>query len=450
MSNSKVKKLTQAAPKDLKAVQDQYLDYPYPLRNPEDDKTRLCKMYGDCLGELNHWLYNGKEDFKNKFKILVAGAGTGDSVIFLADQLKDTNAEIVYLDFSKASMTIAKKRAEYRNLSNITWINDSILNIPNLKLGLFDYINCVGVLHHLEFPDLGLKILKDSLTKKGGMGLMVYAKYGRTGVYHIQDLMQMVNKDITSCQEEVKNAWLVINSLPVSNWYIRGKELISDLHTMGDIGLYDLFLHKQDRAYSIPELYDFVTKADLNFVDFAEARSRLLLRLENFITDTLLLAELQKRDIIEQQAMCEIITGQIIKHSFFVSNQKPSIASLDDLENVPYFYTVKGLAKQVYDFLEANPQLVGGSVDFSWKSDLAGDLNINLPVTSFTKYLFKYMINENMSFREIFDATMAETGEKIDDKLLTQNVKNTLTILQEAGAMLLRNKNVAPFASLFD
>ena len=427
---------------DLKQVQDQYLDYPYPLRNPEDDKTRLVKTCGDCLGELNHWLYRGKENFKDGFRVLVAGGGTGDGAIFLADQLKSTNAQIVYLDFSKNSMAIAQKRAEYRGLSNITWINDSILNIPNLKLGKFDYINCVGVLHHLESPDLGLKILKDSLTEKGGMCLMVYAKYGRTGVYQIQELMRMVNKNTASLQEEVKNGWSIMKGLPASNWYVRGKALISDIHTMGDIGLYDLFLHKQDRCYSIPELYDFVNKADLNFVDFVDSRSRMLLRLENFITDQELLTELKNRSVIEQQAICEIITGQIIKHGFFVSNQKSSIASFDNLDNVPYIYTINGLAKQIYEHLEVNPHLLGSMVNFNWKSELCGDVKISLPVTSFTKYLFKYMIGENMSFREIFDATIAEVGEKVDDKLLIQSVKNTLTILQDAGALLLRNKNV--------
>lgn len=31
--------------KDLKQVQDHYLDYPYPHRDPEDDKKRLMKVY---------------------------------------------------------------------------------------------------------------------------------------------------------------------------------------------------------------------------------------------------------------------------------------------------------------------------------------------------------------------------------------------------------------------
>ncbi len=39
-------------------------------------------------------------------------------------------------------MEIAQKRAEKLGLTNIKWVYDSILNIPKLNLGKFDYINC--------------------------------------------------------------------------------------------------------------------------------------------------------------------------------------------------------------------------------------------------------------------------------------------------------------------
>ena len=57
---------------------------------------------------------------------------------------------------------------------------------------------------------------------------MVYAKYGRTGVYQIQDLLRMANEGITSRQEEVKNAWDIVNILPKTNWYLRGEDLLAD------------------------------------------------------------------------------------------------------------------------------------------------------------------------------------------------------------------------------
>lgn len=255
------------------------------------------------------------------------------------------------MDFSKPSMEVAQKRAEVCGLTNIKWINDSILNIPNLKLEKFDYINCTGVLHHLQNPSEGLKILKDSLTPKGGMGLMVYAKYGRTGVYHIQEVMKIVNSQAQSRVEEVMNGKIILDNLPATNWHKRGWELFSDYQNFGDVGVYDMFLHKQDRAYSVPELYEFVQDAGLNFVDYLDPVEKLLLRPENYIKDFSLLQKIKKMDKITQQAISEIITGNIIKHSFYVSNQKDSVATIDDFDNVPYFYNIANFAKQVFDYL---------------------------------------------------------------------------------------------------
>ena len=86
--------------------------------------------------------------------------------------------KLVYLDVSKASMTIAKKRVDLLGLRGITWINDRIENIPLLDLGgKFDFIETSGVLHHLEDPKDGLKILSNVLKENGGMSLMVYGRW---------------------------------------------------------------------------------------------------------------------------------------------------------------------------------------------------------------------------------------------------------------------------------
>ena len=428
--------------KDLKQVQDHYLDYPYPHRNPEDDKTRLLKIYGDYLGEISHWLFEGKEDFKKGFRVLIAGGGTGDSTVYLAEQLKDTDAEIVYLDFSKNSMKIAQERAKNRGLKNITWINDSILNVPDLKIGKFDYIQCSGVLHHLESPDAGLKVLSDSLTEKGGMGIMVYAQYGRTGVYQIQEIMRMVNEGVQSRQEEVKNGWEVINALPQTNWYSRGKDLLADHVNHGDVGMYDMFLHKQDRAYTIPEIYEFVEKAGLNFVEFNSAHSRVILNIGNYIKNPELLKRLKKMDKVKQQAICEIMSGAIIKHSFYVSKKKKPVARLTDLDNVPYIYTISNIPKQISDYLQMNQNLIGGQMQFSWKSDLLGDATLNIPVSQYTEHLFRNMIDGTKSFKEIFKGIEKDMGKKIKDGDLASEVNRVFPALEEAGALLLRNKKI--------
>lgn len=429
--------------KDLKQVQDHYLDYPYPHRDPEDDKKRLMKVYGDYLGEISHWLFEGKKDFKKGFRCMVSGGGTGDSIVYLAEQLKDTDAEVVYLDFSKTSMEVAKERAKNRGLTNITWINDSILNIPDLKLGKFDYIQCSGVLHHLENPDAGFKCLSDSLTDDGGINIMVYAKYGRTGVYQIQDLLRMANEGITSRQEEVKNAWDIVNILPKTNWYLRGEDLLADHKYYGDIGMYDMFLHKQDRCYDIPELYDFVKKAGLNFVEHNSSHSRVMLKLDTYITNPNLLARLKKMPKICQEAMAEIICGSIIKHQFYASKKKDPIAKLTNLDNVPYVYTISNIPKQVSDYLRINKHLIGGTMKFSWKSDFLGDVSLNIPVSEYTEHLFRNMIGDSKSLKEIFKGIESDMGHKVKESDLVTEINKIFPVMIESGALLLRNKDAS-------
>lgn len=443
MTNKKtITKRTIAKNKDNQDVIGHYLDYPYPSRNPEDEKNRLIQLQGIYIGEINHFLFNGKQDFQNNFRILIAGGGTGDAAIYLAEQLRHTNVKITYLDFSKNTMNIAKERAKIRGFKNITWVNDSILNIPKLNLGTFHFINCVGVLHHLPDPQEGLNILQESLTADGAMDIMVYAQIGRTGIYHIQDIMKMVNEGITNRQEEVKNCWGIINKLPKSNWYSKGEELAQDHKNYGDVGLYDMFLHKQDRAYTIPQLYEFVKNANLNFVDFTGVHSRIALRIENYIQDPDLLKLIKSKDIITQQAICELITGNIIKHAFYVSNKKDTIADYKDLDNVPYFYTNKSFPETIYNYIDQNSHDISENFTASYEIAYIGKINIKLPHSKYTKHLFKHLIPGEKSFREIFDAIREDLKEEISDEILSEEITKIIPPLQDSGMILLRHKSI--------
>ena len=59
----------------------------------------------------------------------------------------------------------------------------------------FDQIVCTGVLHHLADPDAGLRALRSVLKPDGAMHLMVYAPYGRTGIYMLQDFCRRLAID---------------------------------------------------------------------------------------------------------------------------------------------------------------------------------------------------------------------------------------------------------------
>jgi hypothetical protein len=71
-------------------VQRHYEHYPYPARIPEDERSRVIGTWLDDLGLLNHHCFRGRRRFNDGFRVLLAGGGTGDGTIFLAEQLRDT------------------------------------------------------------------------------------------------------------------------------------------------------------------------------------------------------------------------------------------------------------------------------------------------------------------------------------------------------------------------
>lgn len=322
----------------LKEVREHYENYPYPPMNPLDEKERILITVTEAFDILNHECFSGRRNFQKDFRALVAGGGTGDAVIALAEQLRDSNTEVTYVDMSEASMKVAQERARVRGLTNIRWIRDSLLNIPHLGLGKFDYINCSGVLHHLADPDLGLQTLSDALKDDGAMGIMVYAQYGRMSTYILQDALRIINEDEPNLQTRVDNAKSVLNAMPSSNWFTSSPPMVIQEINAGDVAIYDLLLHSQDRAYTIPQLYGFVEKAGLNIVHFFSDHQEYGQNLYNalyYLKDEDLKAKVSTWPLREQQALAELLHGKIEKHTFYAAKKVPSLPSCDDLDMIP-------------------------------------------------------------------------------------------------------------------
>ncbi len=117
------------------------------------------------------------------------------------------------------------------------------------------------------------------LKPSGGMGLMLYAKYGRTGVYQLQHLLRLINSNETDLSGKIANTRLLLNDLPESNWFRHNERFLSDHKKLGDSGLVDLLLHEQDVAYSIDEVHALLTQAGLHLIEFTDVRTRMALKL---------------------------------------------------------------------------------------------------------------------------------------------------------------------------
>jgi SAM-dependent methyltransferase len=314
-------------------VAQQYQTYPYPARDPAEERRRLITGSPSHLAEIRHYLYAGRLDpARHGFRALVAGGGTGDAAIMLAQQLADAGGgEVVYLDLSERARAIAERRAEVRGLTNIAFHTASLLDLPALGLGDFDYVDCCGVLHHLDDPEAGVRALRAVLKDGGGIGLMVYAPYGRTGVYPMQEMLHRLGGD-RPLSERVGQARRLWAALPASNW-LKRNPFVGD-HKRSDAELVDLLLHARDRPYTVAELTDLLAQGGLRPAALIEpARYDPA----SYLTDPQLLRPLDGADWLTRAGFAETLAGNLKKHvAYAVPAARPDpVAAPDDLALVP-------------------------------------------------------------------------------------------------------------------
>jgi SAM-dependent methyltransferase len=315
-------------------VREHYEALPYPARDPRDEAKRLIIGSPSHVLEIDHYLYGGRRDWSRPFRALFAGGGTGDGTIMLAQQLADLGcpAELVHLDQSEAARAIAQARAERRGLGALRFVTASLLDLPSLGLGEFDYIDCCGVLHHLEDPEAGLARLVGALKPDGGIGLMVYGRLGRTGVYEMQELLRVVAGE-GAPRERIQRARKLLSELPATNWLARNPNL-SDHVEGGDAGLFDLLLHARDRAYTVEEVAALLGGADLRLVTFIEPGRYDPL---TYVRDPGARRALSGLDAIARAAFAEKLTGAMARHIVYAVRRANPVAAaaLDDDGAVP-------------------------------------------------------------------------------------------------------------------
>ncbi len=348
------------------SVREQYEDLPYPYRDPEKEGELFHGADIFALDGFTHFGFAGRRNLREGARILVAGCGTGDSLILLAEQLVGANSELVAIDLSHASIAIAKARLAKRGLSERVTIHHlSILDVPSAGLGQFDAIECGGVLHHLPDPDAGLAALASVLKDDGIMGIMVYAQYGRMSIYLTQMLMKHLMTEDTPRAKKIEIAREFLNQVPATHWLaVKNEALINEIMWPDGSGVYDLFLHSVDRAYTVPQLYEWLGGAGLQLTAFSGVfADDTMYNPATYVNSPLLNEATANKPLPERQAIAELMNGFMEKHYFYASKQPKQAAELADdmvITYGPIQWLFASFTDKLCELLETVP--VGGAV----------------------------------------------------------------------------------------
>jgi SAM-dependent methyltransferase len=356
-----------SVPSPLDDVRAQYEALPYPPRDPRDEAIRLVTGTPSHILEVNHYLFSGRLNFNRPFRALVAGGGTGDACIMLAQQLVDRRCpgEVVYLDLSAASRQVCEARAKARGLRNVRFLTGSLLDLPDMNIGSFDYIDCTGVLHHLPDPAAGMQALASVLEPEGGIGVMLYGTYGRTGVYPLQEMLRTLSPLSMATEDRIAMAKRLIRFLPTTNLFRRNPYL-NDHVTGGDAGLYDLLLHSIDRAFTVPEIGTLAGDAGLRVVAFLEP-----VRYEpaTYMSDPVIARQTSSLPLLERATFAECLAGNLRTHVFYATRAGfDTVARPEDTQAIPVLRDMDGA--KLAAGLQPGAPLIANLDGFPWRAQL--------------------------------------------------------------------------------
>ena len=297
-------------------VQAFYERYPYPP--PIDDLAAYRQRWQDReRRRADFHLFWPTRPYREDHSILVAGCGTSQAAKYA---IRWPAARITGIDFSATSIRHTEQLKRKYGLDNLL-----IAQLPLERVGelgeTFDQVICTGVLHHLADPALGLRALRSVLEPQGAMHLMVYAPYGRTGIYMLQEFCRRIG--FRAPEGDIGELLAALKPLPEGHPMARLLREAPDFRS--EAGLADALLHPQDRAYSVPQLFEFLNANGLRFGRWLrQAPYSLEAGLMSRIPDALRAATLPLPD---QYAAAELFRGNMMRHS--------AIAYRDDHAGVP-------------------------------------------------------------------------------------------------------------------
>jgi SAM-dependent methyltransferase len=236
-------------------VRDFYEKLPYPPPLESLDEHRALYSAPERQRALFHRMWPARAAQAHQ-EILVAGCGTSQAARYA---LREPGSRVTAVDISETSLRHTRELQHKYALHNLELHQLPLEDIGQLGRQ-FDQIVCTGVLHHLPDPDRGLRALRAVLAPGGAVQVMVYATYGRAGIYMLQEYCRMLGIGTSATDLQALGALLQVlpKDHPVAQLLGRSDFKRPD-------ALADALLHPRDRAYTVPQLYAWLDRCGLSF-----------------------------------------------------------------------------------------------------------------------------------------------------------------------------------------
>ena len=294
-----------------------YDRFPYP-GDPLQDGPPPGYNWRWCHESVLAFVQGGlksRDSNPGSIRILDAGCGTGVSTDYLCHL--NPGAEVLAVDISAGALDVARERLRRsggaEQVQSLRQEQRSLLDLDDE--GCFDYINSVGVLHHLRDPLAGLKALGQRLAPHGLLHLFLYADAGRWEIHRTQKVLELLEAGIGA--DGLRLGRELLSELPETNRLRRTHEQRWAIDTHADANFADMYLHPQETSYDLERLMALIGSSGLYFAGFSNPSvwdpARLL--------KGDLLSRAQSLPPSDQWALVEQLDPDISHFEFFVSAQ---------------------------------------------------------------------------------------------------------------------------------
>ncbi|MBD2461722.1 methyltransferase domain-containing protein [Oscillatoria sp. FACHB-1407] len=237
------------------AVQTQYEENPYPrwISLPKIAPRPLTTLLTSLLPH-----FSPPPFLQEPLQVLVAGCGTGKHAIDVAQTYENSN--VVAVDLSRASLAYASRMATELGVQNITFYQGDILELGSLQQS-FAVIESVGVLHHLDDPVAGWRVLVNLLKP---MGIMRIALYNDRVRQPVQSARAFIAKrgfeQTTNGIRQARQAIFELNTDDLVTQVMRSP----DFYSLS--GCRDLIFHVQEQNYTLPQIAEILEHLGLHLI----------------------------------------------------------------------------------------------------------------------------------------------------------------------------------------